>query len=93
MPKATRRTLQEKVEEVGLRLRKLPLYKSKLYLAKEARIKEALSALYNPDEFEISSLHIAGVVFDIPYSTLRDRNRGRRSLAENGSYNTRLNEV
>jgi hypothetical protein len=76
-----------------LRLRKLPLYKSKLYLAKEARIKEALSVFYNLDEFEISSLYIAGVVFDISYSTLRDRNRDRRSFVKNGGYNTRLNKA
>ena len=48
MPKAKRRTLQEKAEEIGLRLRKLPLYKSKLYMAKEARIKEALKAYEGP---------------------------------------------
>jgi hypothetical protein len=93
MPKAKRRTVQEKAEEVGLRLQKLPLYKSKLYLAKEERIKEALKAYHNPDEFEISSLRIAGMVFDIPFSTLRDRNEGRRSLAGNGGHNTRLNEA
>ena len=93
MPKAKRRTLQEKAEEIGLRLRKLPLYKSKLYIAKEARIKEALKAYHNANESEISSLRIAGIVFDIPYSTLRDRNQGSRSLAENGGHNTRLNEA
>ena len=54
-------------------------------MAKEARIKEALKAYHNPDESEISSLRIAGIVFDIPYSTLRDRNQGSRSLAENGA--------
>jgi hypothetical protein len=93
MPKAKRRIVQEKAEEVGLRLRKLLLYKSKLYLAKEERIKEALKVYYNPDEFEISSLRIAGMVFDILFSTLRDRNESRRSLAGNGGYNTRLNEA
>ena len=76
MPKAKRRTLQEKVEEIGLRLRKLPLHKSKLYMAKETCIKEALKAYHNPDKSEISSLHIASIVFDIPYSILRDRNQG-----------------
>jgi hypothetical protein len=93
MPKAKRRTVQEKAEEVGLRLRKLPLYKLKLYLAKEERIKKALKAYHNLNEFEISSLQIAGMVFDIPFSTLRDRNEGRRSFAGNGGHNTRLNEV
>jgi hypothetical protein len=93
MPKSKRKTVQEKAEEVGLRLRKLLLYKSKLYLAKEERIKEALKAYHNPDEFEISSLQITGMVFNIPFSTLQDRNEGRRSLAGNGGHNTRLNEA
>jgi hypothetical protein len=60
---------------------------------KEERIKEALKSYYNLNELEISNLHIASVVFDIPYSTLRDRDQGGRSLAKNKGYNTRLNEA
>jgi hypothetical protein len=61
-----------KAKEVGQRLRKLKVYKSKQYLAKEERIKEALKSYHNPNEPEISNLHIASVVFDVPYSTLQD---------------------
>jgi hypothetical protein len=93
MPKAKRRTVHGRVEEVGQRLRKLPLYKSKQYLAKEECIKEALKSYYNLDEHEISNLRIVGVVFNVPYSTLRDRDKGGRSLVENGDYNTCLNEA
>jgi hypothetical protein len=43
MPKATRRISRRQVEELTRGLRKMPKYKTKLYLEKEARRQEALA--------------------------------------------------
>jgi hypothetical protein len=43
IPKATRRTSRRQVEELARRFRKMPKYKTKLYLEKEARRQEALA--------------------------------------------------
>jgi hypothetical protein len=93
MPKATRRTSRKHVEELTRRLRKIPKYKTKLYLEKEARIQEALKAYHDPSETEITSLRIAASVFDVSYTTLYGREQGAKPLSENGGHNTRLNEA
>ena len=93
MSKAKRRTVKDRALEVAKRLRKLPKYKTKLYLEAEARIEEAIKAYHNPAEKEISSLRVAGYVFNIPYSTLYGREKGARNLSHNGGHNTRLNEA
>jgi hypothetical protein len=93
MPKATRRTLRRQVKELTRRLRKMPKYKTKLYLEKEARIQEALKAYHDLSETEITSLRIAADIFDVSYMTLYGREQGAKPLSENRGHNTRLNKA
>ena len=51
----------------------MPKYKTKLYLEKEARMREALKAYHDPSETEITSLRIAAGVFNVSYMTLYER--------------------
>ena len=56
MPKAIRRIVREKNEEVVQRLKKLPRYKTVQYMEQEERIKEAIRAWKDPIETEIMNL-------------------------------------
>jgi hypothetical protein len=84
---------KRQVEELTRRLRKMPKYKTKLYLEKEARMREALKVYYNLSETEITSLQIAAGIFDISYTTLYRREQGAKPLSENGGYNIYLNKA
>jgi len=93
MPKAIRRTVREKNEEVVQRLKKLPRYKTVQYMKQEERIKEAIRAWKDPAETEITNLRTSASIFDVPYSTCFDRYKGSMPLSENRGHNTRLNEA
>jgi response regulator RpfG family c-di-GMP phosphodiesterase len=93
IPKATYRISRRQVKELARRLRKMPKYKTKLYLKKEARIREALKAYYNLSETEITSLQIAAGIFNISYITLYRREQEAKPLSENRGHNTHLNKA
>jgi hypothetical protein len=93
MPKYTRRTLKNNAQTISRKLKKLPKHRTFAYMGKEDRITEALKAYHDPEQPDISSMRIAACVFDIPYSTLNDRNKGANTLSENGGRNSRLNEA
>ncbi|PVH68777.1 DDE-domain-containing protein [Cadophora sp. DSE1049] len=81
------------------RIRKMPKYKTPVYISQEAKIQAALEAYENPDDTEITSLRIAAGVFNgVSYSTLNHRYKkrdlgGSKTLAENGGHNKKLNEA
>jgi hypothetical protein len=84
---------RRQVEELARRLRKMPKYKTKLYLEKKARIQEALKAYHNLSETEITSFPIIAGIFNVSYTTLYRREQGAKPLSENEGYNTCLNKA
>lgn len=71
----------------------LPKYKGTTYLQEEERLKEALIALYDPEQTQIKSLRKAARVFNVTYSTLWGRKHATQdTLAKNGGHNRLLNE-
>ncbi|KAE9363211.1 hypothetical protein N431DRAFT_357626, partial [Stipitochalara longipes BDJ] len=81
------------IKETSIKLRKLLKYKTKQYLEKEERIKEALKAYHDLANIEITNLCLAASVFNVSYSILYSRDHGVKPLSENRGHNTRLNKA
>ncbi|CAG8976347.1 hypothetical protein HYALB_00006119 [Hymenoscyphus albidus] len=94
MPRSKKELTQRESEELLIRrLQKVPIYQQALHLEREERIAEAIRAYRDPENTDITTLEIAVGVYNILYSTMGHRKKGRRTIANNGGHNRRLNEA
>ena len=89
----TRKKVKVDEDKLVLKLKRQKKYKTWEYRSKEERILEAIRVWKDPAERDITNLHIACRVLNVPYSTTYNRNKGAHTLEHNGGHNTRLGEA